>query len=98
MSQDGPLRREPASAAFSHHVGDEWVVTNPEERQRADENPSPDALDGADASDDAPPYPCQKKRGSPGMKVGQDLVLGLKAPVLQGFRGSGGLLGDAHVW
>ena len=36
--------------------------------------------------------------GSPGMNVGQDLVLGLKAPVLQGFRGSGGLLGDAHVW
>ena len=25
--------------------------------------------------------------GSPGMNVGKDLVLGLKAPVLQGFRG-----------
>ena len=36
--------------------------------------------------------------GSPGMNVGQGLVLGLKAPALQGFRGSGGLLGDAHVW
>ena len=36
--------------------------------------------------------------GSPGMNLGRDLVLGLKAPVLQGFRGSGGLLGDAHVW
>jgi hypothetical protein len=36
--------------------------------------------------------------GSPGMNVGRDLLLRLKAPVLQGFRGSGGLLGDAHVW
>ena len=36
--------------------------------------------------------------GSPGMNVGRDLLIGLKAHVLQGFRGSGGLLGDAHVW
>ena len=53
---------------------------------------------GAERRPDVAGDPHLSKVGSPGMNVGQDLVLGLKAPVLQGFRGSGGLLGDAHVW
>jgi hypothetical protein len=36
--------------------------------------------------------------GSPGMNVGRDLLIGLKAFVSQGVRGSRGLLGGAHVW